>query len=422
MPHINLTNSFIEEVRTEKSQEEFYDSGFQGGGSFGLRVSKSGRKAFFLIYRLHNKRKRLTLGLYPVLSLEDARVLSLQRLQAVTAGRDPAAEAKRARQYGNFRELSARFLERCEEAQLAESTRREYRRIIEREINPRWGDRVISDLDVRDVRRMLGELTIERGVPVMANRCRSVMKQIFSFAQELGLSDSNPVESVARELEDVERAPALSLDDLRTLWRQFSADNSVQSAVFQTLLLSGQRPRDVYSLKWSDIRLDVWEISHKSKSHRCILPDALLPSFHRLRSEFPDSDYVFPSSTGGPMRYLRRACKRYSCSQSWSPSDFRRSIRLLLPELGIRPDVVDSLLGVGSLANMSDLPGSYDYLSDIRQAQERWCAKIIGTSPRPDPTSPDKTRPDKKSRKRKKPTPEKSKGMAQVIPLFRDLE
>src|SRR5690349_16131886 len=97
---MRLEKKTIETLETAKRQEEFYDSGFNQRGSFGVRVSRGGRKVFFLIYPENGRRKRVTLGTYPLLSLEAAREEALRVLRVGRASDVPR----------NFRELAALFL------------------------------------------------------------------------------------------------------------------------------------------------------------------------------------------------------------------------------------------------------------------------------------------------------------------------
>lgn len=47
------------------------------GQGFGVRVSRDGGKAFFFIYTLQGKKRRMTLGQYPAVTLKDARNINL---------------------------------------------------------------------------------------------------------------------------------------------------------------------------------------------------------------------------------------------------------------------------------------------------------------------------------------------------------
>jgi hypothetical protein len=58
---------------------------------FSLRVYPTGRKVFTVKYRYGLKQRRLPLGVYPRLSLSQARDNALEALRLVDGGIDPAA-------------------------------------------------------------------------------------------------------------------------------------------------------------------------------------------------------------------------------------------------------------------------------------------------------------------------------------------
>lgn len=49
MPTAKLTDRLLKNLKTKETVEEFWDQSFPG--SFGVRVMKSGRKTFVLMYR-----------------------------------------------------------------------------------------------------------------------------------------------------------------------------------------------------------------------------------------------------------------------------------------------------------------------------------------------------------------------------------
>jgi hypothetical protein len=58
----------------------------------GLRLSNSGRKTWFVMYRNNGRLRRLTLGTYPALSLADARDQAIAAKHTVAKGEDPALQ------------------------------------------------------------------------------------------------------------------------------------------------------------------------------------------------------------------------------------------------------------------------------------------------------------------------------------------
>ena len=67
-------------------QFEYYDTHLP---AFGLRVSYSGTKAWFVMTRVDGKLTRITLGRYPALSLAEAREKARSVIEQAKAGSDP---------------------------------------------------------------------------------------------------------------------------------------------------------------------------------------------------------------------------------------------------------------------------------------------------------------------------------------------
>lgn len=86
MATVNLTDNLLRSLKTNKTQEFFWDKSFPG--SFGVRVTKGGSKAFVLRYRLDGRRRSPALGRYPVLSLKDAKEMALEALRRASRGKD----------------------------------------------------------------------------------------------------------------------------------------------------------------------------------------------------------------------------------------------------------------------------------------------------------------------------------------------
>lgn len=67
---VKLTKTIIDETRPQEKELLIFDSLVSG---FGLRVSPGGRKSFILQYRFRRRTRRLTLGTYGTMTLDQAR-------------------------------------------------------------------------------------------------------------------------------------------------------------------------------------------------------------------------------------------------------------------------------------------------------------------------------------------------------------
>ena len=95
---MRITKSFVDKTEPPlptldgKATQAFYrDSAIPG---FGLRVTSGGAKSFIAEKRINGKVKRITLGRYGNLTVEQARKEAMQLLGQVATGKDPVAERK----------------------------------------------------------------------------------------------------------------------------------------------------------------------------------------------------------------------------------------------------------------------------------------------------------------------------------------
>ena len=88
---VRLTNRLVESAKPSSDHKFLRDAELKG---FGLRITPSGVKTFFLEYRspVDRRFRRLKLGRYPDVSVEVARNEGKRAKGETYAQRDPAAE------------------------------------------------------------------------------------------------------------------------------------------------------------------------------------------------------------------------------------------------------------------------------------------------------------------------------------------
>ena len=106
--HATLTDAAARRFKSPSTgQVDHFDAAFPG---LSLRVTAQGRKTLTYLYRHAGKQKRITFGLYPAMSLAEARDKWRGARVMLQAGKDPA------RQDGagstNFASVAAEWLRR----------------------------------------------------------------------------------------------------------------------------------------------------------------------------------------------------------------------------------------------------------------------------------------------------------------------
>ena len=327
-----FTDQFLAEIQTVLPQKDFYDEAWNGRGTFGVRLNRARHsKKFFLLYSIGGKRRRLLLGEFPKVSLEEARALALSVMDQVERGQDPGALRQRAKTEGKFSELCDRFLKGH---RLAEKTAKEYRRIIEKELLPVFGTRIISQITLREIRALLFSLGEEK--PALANRVRGILSSLFDLAVEAGLCEDNVVLQIRPTIREAEKRISrgerrLSLEQLQGLFREAGELTSASKSLVQFALLSGVPIRTVENIQWKDVRGDYWAASERML--------VFLTPYHRelMNLHSKNSAYIFSPDFGvSPFKNsrvtLQRLAKKLVVACNWS--DISASIRFQMIKLG----------------------------------------------------------------------------------------
>ncbi len=81
--YLQLTDRFCDRAKSTATQTDYFDETVSG---LALRVTAHGVKAWTFLYTAGSKRRRITLGRYPAISLANARTMALEAREAVASG------------------------------------------------------------------------------------------------------------------------------------------------------------------------------------------------------------------------------------------------------------------------------------------------------------------------------------------------
>lgn len=385
MPTLNLTDRAIRSLKPSQGRGEYFDRSLAG---FGVRVAPTGRRTFVLRYRSKTGREhRISLGTYPALSLADARDRARQLIAAVARGEDPAAE-RQAVAAGTFAEVAESFLEH-HAALRSPRTYDAYRRVLERDVIPRWGKWKAPDVHRAHVMELLDEIAHDRGAPIAANRTRAILHSLFNFALARDLVPSNPVAGVPRPAPESRRDRVLSPSEIQTLWNVLDGEAEPLRSLVRFLLLTGQRSGETCRLRWADVDQGAatWSIPGSDRkggrAHRVPLSPEALALVDGLHPVTGDSEYVFASPSaraeGGPFQWLSHAAGRLreAAGFAFRIHDLRRTCASGLAELGTDRDTIGKVLGHKSAdAGVIAIYDRYDREPEKRAALEKWGAHV----------------------------------------------
>tara|TARA_R110000824_G_scaffold180885_3_gene361436 strand:+ start:658 stop:2085 length:1428 start_codon:yes stop_codon:yes gene_type:complete len=301
-------------------QVDYWDRDLKG---WGLRVSTSGRRTWFVMYRADGRRERFTLGTYPAMGAADAREKALGVLRSLANGDNPAQAKRTGKLVDTFAELAEGYIryyakgeklatwedgrkiceanpgfklvgrklvtpagyspddlkenDRAIRAFLAAPetppapNKRSWRKdqdVIDRDLLPEWRYRKADSITRLDVNRVLDKI-VGRGSSVQANRVLEIIRVMYSWA--IGTSrveiHVNPCHEVKKRHKEKSKERHLSTDEIPLFWPM--AGNAEHPAkiteasklALRLILATAQRPGEVLGMRKAELDAN-WETSN----------------------------------------------------------------------------------------------------------------------------------------------------------------
>lgn len=305
MPKRKLTKRTIDGLpKPEKATGVcYYDTDLAG---FGIRVFPSGRKKFFVEYGPETRRRRMTIGAYGVLSLDEAKQKAKLLHASVIDGDDPLDDRQARRTVPSFGAWADEYMSGIR-------LRKKRPEIIEQHLElakRRWRNMVLDSINQRDVETVMRSIRERgrtarkgpRGCPdelkghTTANRWYTSIRACFQGAVDAGLIQVNPAAGISKFKESPPRDRVLTDDELNRFLEALNGEtDSYTRAAFQMMIETGARLSEVLHARWIDIDVEqeLWRIpSPKSGNpQRIPLPRTTVKLLQQLD---PIGPYVIP--------------------------------------------------------------------------------------------------------------------------------
>lgn len=422
MPTVSLTKRTVDAAAPEVGDGGalrrviYWDTALKG---FGLLVTERGAKSYLVQYRAGNHgrkdpTRRVTIGKHgSPWTPETARAEAKRILGAVAHGSDPAADLAAARTAVRKGPDQSRLVSTVVENwlrrdQAKNRSLREIERIMAREVLPFWGEREIDTIRKRDVIELIDRIA-DRGTPTMANRTLAHVRRLFNWAAGRDVIAANPAQYVEKPAPEVKRERTLNEAELVAVWRAAEATPYPFGHGVRLLIATGARREEVFGLPWSEIDLDrrcidLPAVRSKNAEGRLVHLSALaldvLAGMPRLgpyalsgHGETPFTNIGHSKAKLDAVIARQRAEARLGrplgederpepCDAltSWRLHDLRRSVATGLQRLGVRLEVIETVLGhvAGSRAGIVGTYQKHALTDEARAALGRWGAHVAG--------------------------------------------
>lgn len=391
----NLNNKIIRQAKSSSKLQKMSD-----GAGLWLYITPSGKKLFKHRFKHNGKDCLSALGIYPAISLVQARDLMLAEKQQLKQGMNPNDEKKKlkaelARESEKLRGITFKelFDEFARYKQQVIPNRKpdwsyetSYRHGInfKNHVFPEMGDKPISLINEVDLENCLLKIQAH-GTLSIRNKVLTVFKLMFRYAKGKRYIDQDPSLYIS---------DALFLKHQEKHYRHLTTEHEIAQVIKQIKNMSAAyeikqclligfhiflRPGELVGLRWDEIDFDKKEIHRATtKSSETLEPKILVIPMSQqveillieMHSYSSCSDYVFLTSYGSSTRPITRdslskALRRNGITQI-NPHGIRHTASTALNNSGIDSDAIELQLN----HSLGGVRGVYNKANKLAQRKE----------------------------------------------------
>jgi len=355
-------------------------------------VNKSG-KYFRFDYRLPNgKRKTLSLGVYPKVSIEKAREKCNQARKLLKEGIDPSEHKKQMQEAkegleGDCFEMVAREWYSRQSHIWAESHLRIVITRLEQNIFPWLGQKSIKSITAPDLLKVLRRIE-ERGSFEVAHRIKQVCGAIFRYGIATGKCDRDPAADLKGALTPVKPKHMAAITkpaEVAGLLRAIDSYHGhfVVKCALRLAPLLFVRPGELRHAEWSEIDFEhnQWRIpAQKMKMREEHIVPLVRQSMEILKELYPmtgRNKYVFSGLRGNDRAMSENAVlaalrRMGYAKEEMTGHGFRAMASTILHEQGWPSEIIERQLAHAERNKVRAAYNHAEHLDKRREMMEAW--------------------------------------------------
>ena len=348
------------QVETAKPKDKPYKLA-DGGGMY-LEVFPNGTKSWRMKYRIAGKEKRVVFGVYPTITLADARSKRDDAKKLLVNGVDPSAFKKESK-LAQIEEVKNTFQQIALEwhsmkvKKWSAGYASDILEAFNKDVFPFIGQRPVADIKPLELLNVLKKME-ERGATEKAKKVRQRCGEVFRYAIVTGRAEYNPAPDLTSAMQGHESKhyPFLTIEELPAFFKALAGYSGSELVVLaaRLMIITGVRTGELRGALWSEIYTDkgLWEISAERmkmrRPHIVPLSVQALEIIEKIRAMTGNFHLMFPGRND-PSKTMSEASinqvfKRIGYIGRVTGHGFRHTMSTVLHEQGYNTAWIETQL------------------------------------------------------------------------------
>ncbi|MDM1653818.1 tyrosine-type recombinase/integrase [Escherichia coli] len=359
------------------------------GNGLYLYVPASGKKVWQLRYKIDGKEKVLTVGKYPLMSLQEARDKAWMAKKDISVGVDPVKAKKLSVKNNSFGSIYHEWYEHKKQV-WSVGYAKELAKMFKDDVLPLIGPLEIHEIEPMQILEVIRRFE-ERGAMERANKARRRCGEVFRYAIVTGRAKYNPAPDLADAMKGYRKKnyPFLPADQIPAFTRALSSfSGSIISLVATKVLrYTALRTKELRSMQWRNVdfenRIITIDESVMKGRRIHIVPMSeqvisLLESIRQITE--PESEFVFAGRVDKKKpiseNTVLQVIKRLGYEGLESGHGFRHEFSTIMNENEWPADAIEAQL---AHANGGSVRGIYNHAQYLEKRKEmmKWWADWI---------------------------------------------
>ncbi|ATA22819.1 integrase [Brenneria goodwinii] len=380
------------QVETAKPKDKPYKMA-DGGGLY-LLVKTNGSRYWRLKYRIDGKEKLLALGVYPDVSLADARAKRDEARKGIAGGIDPLEVKKEqkvereARVKNTFQEIALEW-HNMKVKKWSAGYASDILEAFNKDVFPFIGQRPVADIKPLELLNVLKKME-DRGATEKAKKVRQRCGEVFRYAIVTGRAEYNPAPDLTSAMQGHESThyPFLTTEELPAFFKALAGYSGSELMVLaaRLLIITGLRTGELRGALWSEIdtKKALWEISAERmkmrRPHIIPLSTQALAIIEQIRAMTGQFPLLFPGRND-PSKTMSEASinqvfKRIGYTGRVTGHGFRHTMSTVLHEQGYNTAWIETQL---AHVDKNAIRGTYNHAQylDGRREMLQWYADYM---------------------------------------------